>query len=415
MTGLAGIRDLIRRETGIALPPAREAAILAAVDRAAPGLGPEAFLAAAANSRGRGLVNRLIDEVTVQETAFVRDRHQLDAIDWPALRRRPRAAGPGPIRVWSAGCASGEEAYTLALLAAEAFDPNAPPVDVLGTDISCAALAAAEGGRYGDRAVRGLDPRLRQRYLRRQDDGSYLVGERLRSLVRLRRHNLARDPIPPPEESGFDLIVCRNVLIYLDQGIVSPVIESLRRSLRPGGELVLGAADALARAGGGSPARAGRDGPAPGPAPGCPPRRSPAEPKPAAPPANREQRLAVALEAAGRGDRDRAQALVAVLLSDDPFDADAHFINGLVSLEAGRPADAVTALRRALCADADFGLAAFTLGRAYDALGDTAAARRCYEMALRTLDPQDDRHGPMLEQVDIGDVAGACRARLDGG
>jgi tetratricopeptide (TPR) repeat protein len=87
----------------------------------------------------------------------------------------------------------------------------------------------------------------------------------------------------------------------------------------------------------------------------------------------------------------------------------------MVSLEAGRPARAVAALRRALCADASFGLAAFSLGRAHDALGDTGSARRCYEMALRTLDPRDDRHGPMLQQVDIGDVAGACRARLAGG
>jgi chemotaxis protein methyltransferase CheR len=432
VTGLAEIRDLIRRETGIALPPAREAAILAALDRAAPGLGPEAFVRAAANSRGgHGLVNRLIDEVTVQETAFVRDRHQLDAIDWPGLWRAARAAGPGPIRVWSAGCASGEEAYTLALLAAEAFDPEPvdlepftpepPPVDVLGTDISGAALAAAEAGRYGERAVRGLDPSLRQRYLERQDDGSYLVGERLRPLVRLRRHNLARDPIPPPGEPGFDLVVCRNVLIYLEQGIVRPVIESLRRSLRAGGELVLGAADALQRAGGGPPARTGREAPVPAP-PSGPAPRQPRQARQARqsrqrlgePAATREQRLTAALDAAGRGDSDRAQTLVSALLSDDPFDADAHFVDGLVSLEAGRPAGAVAALRRALCADASFGLAAFTLGRAHDALGDAGAARRCYEMALRTLDPQDDRHDPMLQQVDIGDVAGACRARLAG-
>ena len=142
--------------------------------------------------------------------------------------------------------------------------------------------------------------------------------------------------------------------------------------------------------------------------------RQPRQPPLGEPAATREQRLTAALDAAGRGDSDRAQTLVAALLSDDPFDADAHFVDGLVSLEAGRPAGAVAALRRALCADASFGLAAFTLGRAHDALGDAGGARRCYEMALRTLDPQDDRHDPMLQQVDIGDVAGACRARLAG-
>ncbi len=103
---------------------------------------------------------------------------------------------------------------------------------------------------------------------------------------------------------------------------------------------------------------------------------------------------------------------MALLLAGDPLDADAHFIDGLVALEARRPAEAAIALRRALCADAGFGLAAFTLGRAYDELGDTLAARRSYELSLRTLDPEDDRHAQILQQVDIGDIAAACRARL---
>ena len=413
MSELAELAELVRREAGVVLPASRETAIRAAVDRAAPGLDPGAFVRAAADPQdGRSLVNRLIDEVTVQETAFVRDCDQLDAIDWPGLWREARADGSETIRVWSAGCASGEEAYTLALLAAEVFAPQPPPVDVLGTDISGAALAAATAGRYGERAVRGLKPSLRQRYLDRQDDGSFLVGERLRGRVRLRRHNLARDPVPPPGECGFDLVTCRNVLIYFDQRIVSRVVESLRGSVRPGGSLLLGAADALRAsvpAAVSSPGRPAADpARAPGRAAGRPLRR----PLRSEPPVPRERRLAAALEAANRGDRAAAAAQVVALLAADPLDADAHFVNGLVSLESGRPAAAAAALRRALYADPGFGLAAFTLGRAYDALGDAAAARRSYEVALRTLDPDDDRHGPLLQQVDIGDIAAACRARL---
>ena len=127
---------------------------------------------------------------------------------------------------------------------------------------------------------------------------------------------------------------------------------------------------------------------------------------------SREQRLAAALEAADRGDREGALAQAASLLAITPLDADAHFIQGLVTLESGDPAAAAVALRRALCTDARFALAAFTLGRAYDALGDTVAARRTYEQALRTLDPEDDRHERMLQQIDIGDIATACRTRL---
>ena len=418
---LAEITDLVRRKTGIALPAARETAILAAAGRAAPGLSPADFLRAASDPlRGRSLVDRLIDEVTVQETTFARDRGQLDTIPWHDLLRDARAAGFGCVRVWSAACASGEEAYTLALLADQAFGQEQVPVDVLGTDISGAALKAAAAGRYRERAVQSLEPPLRHRYLDRQADGTYLVGQRLRGLVRFGRHNLASDPFPPLGEAAFDLVACRNVLIYFELPAAGRVIESLQRSLLPGGMLMLGAADALLR----TTTRHGAQGARP-PAPARPPRdplrRPPGRQPPARPPAQpcdparpRPDRLAAALDAAGQGDRDQALALSAALLADDPLDADAHFVRGLVLLEAGQPADAVAALRRALYADPAFSLAAFALGRAYDEMGAGPAARRAYAQVLRTLDPDDHRHEPILQQVDIGDIAAACRARLGG-
>lgn len=407
---LAEIAELILRETGVALPAAREAALRAAVDRAAPGLDPSAFLRATSDPvGGRALLERLIDQVTNQETTFVRDRRQLATIAWHNLLRGVHAAGSGTIRVWSAGCASGEEVYTLALLAAEALAPARPPVDVLGTDVSGAALTAAAAGRYRERAVRALDASLRQRYLDRQADGTYLVGDQLRALVRFRRHNLARGSFPPLGEVGFDLVICRNVLIYFEAPLVERVIDSLGRSLRPGGVLVLGAADALQRMTVPPAVRSG------GPGAGA---ESPKRPlrrplgRRQQQPSSRDEWLAAALDAADKGDREDALAAVATLLLENPLDADAHFVQGLVTLEAGEPAKAAAALRRALYTDASFALAAFTLGRSYDALGDGPAARRAYEQALRTLDPEDHRHELMLQQVDIGDIAAACRARL---
>ena len=404
MTGaFASLAELVRQETGIVLSATREKAILAAVDRAAPGLGLSGFVRAASDPvGGRGLVDQLIDQVTVRETTFVRDRAQLDAIGWHGLLEAARAAGSDTIRVWSAGCASGEEAYTLALLASEAFAPEPAPVDVLGTDISGAALAAARAGHYRERAVRGLTARLRSRYLDRQADDGYLVGAGLRSLVRFDRHNLVRDRVPPPGETGFDLITCRNVLIYFGVPLAGQVIESLEGALRTGGVALLGAADALQR---------------PAARPPVPVRaaaRSPRRPLGREGAASRQQVLAAALDAAGHGDRSGALAHVAAALADDPLDADAHFIDGLIRLEAGDAARAAMALRRALFSDQAFALAAFTLGRAYDSLGDTAAARRAYEQALRTLDPADGRHDRLLQQVDIGDIAAACSARLRG-
>ena len=419
---IADLAELVRKETGIVTPAGRETALRAALRRAAPGLEPEAFLDAASDPvRGPALVQRLVDEVTIQETTFVRDRGQLDSIAWRSLGDSARAAGSPAIRVWSAGCATGEEPYTLALLAAEAFQAMQPPVDVLGTDISGPALAAAADGRYRERAVRALDGRLRGRYFQSLPDGSYLVGEALRRRVRFRRHNLARDPVPPPGEAGFDLIVCRNILIYLDTPVVGRVIALLTEALRPDGILLLGAADALARTAAlGTAVRgtavgrtAARGGPGPAELARLPLRtirRHPAR----EPLVSRDQRLKAALDAAGSGRRDEALAQVAVLLADNQLDSDAHFVHGLVALEAGQPAQAAAAFRKAIYIDPAFALAAFILGRAYDALGDAAAARRAYEQALRTIDPADDRHELMLQQVDIGDVVKACRVRLRG-
>jgi chemotaxis protein methyltransferase CheR len=230
------VAELVRRETGISDGVAKGNTLRAALRRAAPGLEPGAFIRAASDPvSGRDLVERLIDEVTVQETMFVRDRGQLDGIPWHSLLRSARAAGSAVIRVWSAACATGEEPYTLALLAAEAFAPAPTAVDVLGTDISGRAVAAAVAGVYRERAVRGLDPALRRRYLEEAADGTYLVGKRLRGLVRFRRHNLVRDQAPPPGEAGFDLITCRNVLIYFEAPVAERVLQRLNQALRPRG------------------------------------------------------------------------------------------------------------------------------------------------------------------------------------
>jgi chemotaxis protein methyltransferase CheR len=406
---IAAVAELVRRETGIALTVASETAVRAALRRAAPGLEPVDFMRAASDPvRGRGLVDRLIDEVTVQETTFMRDRDQLDSIPWHGLLRSARAAGSAVVRVWSAGCATGEEPYTLALLAAEAFAPAPPPVDVLGTDISGSAIAAATAGRYRERAIRALDAPLRRRYLEHHADG-YLVSQRLRELVRFRQHNLVRDPVPPPGEAGFDMITCRNVLIYFEAPVAERVLGGLDSSLRPDGKLLLGVADALPR----SFQIAVPECPANRPRAAKPVGHGPV-PRPRTPPQeSRSRRLAAALAAAGKGHRDAALAEVQSLLVRNPLDADAHFVYGLVVLEAGEPASAVAAFRRALYTDPTFALAAFTLGCAHDALGDKAAARRAYEQALRTLDLADTRHELLLQQIDIGDIAAACRTRLN--
>jgi chemotaxis protein methyltransferase CheR len=385
------VADLIRRESGISLRPSQRRALEAAIARAAPGQDARAFLDLASEPLGgRMLVQRLLDEVTVQETSFLRDPLQLDAIDWHSLVD----ASGGRARIWVAGCATGEEAYTFVLLACEKLGTQEPPIDVLATDVSEAALAAAAAGRYRRRAVAGLSPQLRERYFTVEAGLSVPVAA-LRRPVRFLRHNLVRDPVPPLGEGRFDLISCRNVVIYFDGPTIEGVIASLERALRPSGMLLLGAADVLHGANkrlvdATQPPREWRERPA----------RSP------------EELLAQALAAADEGRRGDAIHATSELLSQNPLSAEAYFVRGLVQLADGASSEAVVSLRRALYIDPRFSLASFSLGRAYDELADPAAARRAYEQALRTLDPRDDRHDALLRQVDLGDIAAACRARL---
>jgi tetratricopeptide (TPR) repeat protein len=116
--------------------------------------------------------------------------------------------------------------------------------------------------------------------------------------------------------------------------------------------------------------------------------------------------------AADAGNYGEAIDITGEILARDPLDAEAYFVRGLSELATGDPAAATGSLRRALYIDPTFALAAFQLGRAHDLCGQAPAAMRAYRRALRTLDPDDDRHAHLLERVNAGDIAAACRTRL---
>ncbi len=386
MTVVEGLAGLLHRETGIRLADNQLPALLAALERAAPGADPLSFLQQAADPfTGRDALARLIDEVTVKETFFLRDSGQLDEITWHLVLEQARVAGDDTIRVWCAGCATGEEAYSLALLATEAFAPDVAPVSILGTDVSRQALAGAREGAYRPRSVRELSARLRKRYFFQAGD-RLTVGEQLRSHVTFAVHNLARDPLPPFGESPFHLILCRNVLIYFDADTVERVIDGFERSLAPAGRLILGAADALCGSAGRLRAIAPLVVPAVQPSR---PRRRTEQPRP------------------------KPRRSTATPIAQGPPDEIAYFVRGLEALEGGDAAAAVELFRGALYLDPDFGLAAFKLGRAHEALANGSAARRAYEQSLRTLDRVAERHEELFEQVDPADVAIAARLRLE--
>jgi chemotaxis protein methyltransferase CheR len=422
MNALEELAALVRRESGIVVKPSQLGSLAAAVTRAAPDHDPARMLAALSDSGRRAeLLDRLVDEVSIKETYFLRNERELTAIEWPEIWDVARRGGRSSVRVWSAACATGEEAYTLALLACEAFGSAAPPVTVLGTDLSRTALKQAQQGEYRSRALQNVSQARRDRWFR--PSGSALaVGDELRRIVRWRRHNLVRDPIPPPDEARFDLIVCRNVLIYFDSATVHSIVNGIQAALQPEGILVIGAADRLSvpvaastrirTAGSTKTPRTERK------RPPAPPRRLPRrDPAPAGAtarpaPEGPSGALERALAAVHSWSLEETLARTAELIEREPLNVDAQFVRGVAQLAAGDPQGAVSSLRMALYLDPSFGLAAFKLARAHEATGDLRAARNAYLRALHSLNPDDPRNTSLLEQLDVADIAIACRDRL---
>jgi chemotaxis protein methyltransferase CheR len=425
---LRALARMIQHESGIELGPSQLPSLQAAIARIDRDLTAEALLDRAVSPE---TMRRLIDEVTIRETFFFRHRSELDAIEWYPLLDSARARGSSVVRVWVAGCASGEEAYTVAILACEAFACAAPPVRVLATDIAPSALEQATAGRYGKRSMRTVPEGVRARYFSiSSEHGVASVGGRLRALVEFRRHNLVRDPIPPAGEQLFDVILCRNVLIYFDRPTVEYVLGALEGALAPAGVLLLGAADRLsgqslhasrARPGVLDP-RTPRRRTLGRKAPPLPSRQNRAEadrkrPTPVLsqpPQAPRHPRPtpAEAMRAADHGELDLAVRIAQDVLAEDPLDSQAHFIRGVAELAREDARAAVEPLRRALYIDPNFGLAAFKLACAHDALGEVELARRAYERTLRTFDHCGAGQTARSDQLDLLDMAAACNTRL---
>jgi chemotaxis protein methyltransferase CheR len=392
---LRALGDAVHRASGIVVRDEQLGSLRAALARADP--------RATARDVLRGdpeRLDRLVEQVAINETFFLRHLDELAEIDWPAAAARASVAGRS-LRVWSVACSTGEEAYTLAMLAVEALDPGAPPIAVLGTDLSAPALARARRGTYGTRSMRLVNRVWRDRWFVAEGD-ALRVGDELSGLVRFARHNMVADAFPPQDEAPFDVVVCRNVLIYFDAATVALVTAALRRALVPNGQLLLGTVDRL-----GSPPPV-----AVAPPPAAVPTRRSAElaahvrrrPAPRAP---REPRRPAPTHVATRRLHEGST------VSESAAEAGhAAFEAGSLALSQGDAAAAAGALRRALYLDPRRAVVALQLGRAHEALGDAQAARRAYLRALRLVDEAPDPGALLYDRIGAGDVAAACRARL---
>ena len=186
---------------------------------------------------------RFRDYLTINVTEFFRDPdrwHQLGSQILPALLKAHTARSSlAGLKTWSAGCSIGVEAYTMAMLLDETARYRKHTV--LATDLDRSALQKARArGPYTKEEGRNL---LRQRYLDEREDGSFLVKESLFRMVEFREHDLLQDRY----ESGFDLIVCRNVVIYFTNEAKSSLYARFAAALRPGGVLFLGGTEIIPR------------------------------------------------------------------------------------------------------------------------------------------------------------------------
>ena len=248
------LADVIARRVGfrrLDLLPKVTACLAQVHEAERPGYAGRLMTAASSDQGWLDFIERLL----VHETYFFRHPAQLELLRDRILREldaQRRDAGRGELIVWNAGCSTGEETWTLALLASETDEGPAIPLSILATDLSAPALAIARSGTY-DR-LHGLDsfraiPPWAIRHFRANDNSAWRVPDRLRRGVSFLRHNL----LDPPPIAGADLVLCRNTLIYFDEPANRRAQENLAAALRPGGVLVLGSADTLRVAGGFEP------------------------------------------------------------------------------------------------------------------------------------------------------------------
>lgn len=188
----------------------------------------------------------IMDLLTTNETYFFRESFQLKAFTdeiVPELLALKAARGEKTIRIWSAGCSTGEEPYTIAMLLLEKPEIAGWKIEIVGTDISQRVLHHARKGVYGNSSFRVTEPHYKSRYFHEQD-GGYRVSDRIREFVTFSRLNLY-------DQSRFlflgkmDIIFCRNVIIYFDMAAKKRVIDNFHSTLNQGGFLLLGHSESL--------------------------------------------------------------------------------------------------------------------------------------------------------------------------
>jgi chemotaxis protein methyltransferase CheR len=186
----------------------------------------------------------IFDLVTTNETYFFREPAQLQAFTEEIVPELLQKAGGRKIRIWSAGCSSGEEPYTIAMLLDDRRYYDRGLFEIFASDLNQAVLGKARRGKYRENSFRATTPAMREKYFYREPDGSWRIQDAIRNRVSFGRLNLY-DDARVSLLGMLDVVFCRNVIIYFDEGAKRNVIGSFYSRLAEGGYLLLGHSESL--------------------------------------------------------------------------------------------------------------------------------------------------------------------------
>ncbi|WP_250004333.1 CheR family methyltransferase [Actinoplanes sp. M2I2] len=425
-------------------------------DRAAEhGMSRDAYLARLATRRWEPEVTALIERLSITETYCFRHGEQFAALREDALPERAAArASQRVLRMLSVACSSGEEAYSLAITGRQVRPDPDWIVSVIGVDANPLVLRKAEAAWYSAWSLRETPDAVRRRWFR-PDDGGYRVVDEIRRLVRFQRTNVAEPDDSLWRPGQYDVIFCRNLLMYLTPAVTSALVERMTAALAPGGYLFLGHTDSLGsdpdglelrhtrqsfyyrRAGGPTPQRLGTppvteqartvSGPAEALAVDNTYDRAldllrqerftdalelAAAPRPG--PLRQRDRLLHGVLLAQVGRLDEAVALARRLSDENGLNPDAHQLLGLCLEDGSAVAEAIGQYRLAAYLDPGFALPRMRLGQLARRQGDDRGAAAELERALDLLAREDDERITLFGGG-FGRIALTvlCRSELD--
>jgi chemotaxis protein methyltransferase CheR len=189
-------------------------------------------------------LEEIVERVTTNETYFFREPAQLQAFIEEIVPDLMARKSVKKIRIWSAGCSSGEEAYSIAMLLEESGWYDHAAFEIFASDINQQVLAKARKGHYRENAFRATQPTLREKYFRREADGSWHIRDEIRNRVSFGRLNLY-DEARVSLLGHLDVVFCRNVIIYFDDASKKVVVNNFYNRLIDGGYLLLGHSESL--------------------------------------------------------------------------------------------------------------------------------------------------------------------------